>query len=231
MFTDAGYPITEANMVLQLQTAVGATGMVNEEYNAWKKKPAADKTWANAKKHFRDALANVEGIQKLTTASGGMYANNIHIKTIEDKVCNEITVQLGESFDNLAMAATAKADTIDRLSKTIADLTATNAQLAADLKHMKTQWEQAMKLVKQQRASSPTDGKNNQQQNDGKKCWPAWCDPDAYCHTCGYKLRKGHNSKTCKFASNPGHKKEATRANTMGGSQLNAGFGNPTNGE
>ena len=29
---------------------------VNEEYKAWKKNPVANKTWTNAKKHFRDAL-------------------------------------------------------------------------------------------------------------------------------------------------------------------------------
>jgi hypothetical protein len=77
-------------------------------------------------------------------------------------------------------------------------------------------------------------GNNNGANNDANtdnKTWPDWCDPDAYCWTCGYKLKKGHTSANCRFLENPGHKKEATRKKNMGGSQLNAGFGNAPNGK
>ena len=47
----------------------------------------------------------------------------------------------------------------------------------------------------------------------------------------GTNSKKGHTSANCRFNENPGHKKEATRKNTMGGSQLNAGFGNAPNGK
>ena len=87
--------------------------MVNEEYKAWKKKPLADKTWTNAKKHFWEALDDIEGIQKLTTAGGGLMANSAKLKNVEDKVQVEIAEQLGKSFDNLTMAATAKTDIIN----------------------------------------------------------------------------------------------------------------------
>ena len=45
-------------------------------------------------------------------------------------------------------------------------------------------------------------------------------DPDGYCHTHGYKVKKGHTSVIC---SNPdeGHKKGATRAKPLGGSDAN----------
>jgi hypothetical protein len=41
-----------------------------------------------------------------------------------------------------------------------------------------------------------------------------------YCWTHGYKVGKTHKSLTCNTPK-PGHKKEATRADNMGGSQAN----------
>jgi hypothetical protein len=44
--------------------------------------------------------------------------------------------------------------------------------------------------------------------------------PSNYCWTRGYKVVSTHTSLTCKLPK-PGHKKEATRADNMGGSQAN----------
>jgi hypothetical protein len=44
--------------------------------------------------------------------------------------------------------------------------------------------------------------------------------PSNYCWTNGYKVGSTHTSLTCKLPE-PGHKKEATRADNMGGSQAN----------
>jgi hypothetical protein len=44
--------------------------------------------------------------------------------------------------------------------------------------------------------------------------------PRNYCWTHGYKVGSTHTSLTCKLLK-PGHKKEATRADNMGGSQAN----------
>ena len=61
--------------------------------------------------------------------------------------------------------------------------------------------------------------------------FPAWSNPDAYCYTCVYKLRKGHSSANCPKANEtPGHKKEATCTNPMGGSMKCAGWGNKHDG-
>ena len=40
---DSKIPISEAEMVLQVQTHLGATGLVNTKHLAWKKKAAADR--------------------------------------------------------------------------------------------------------------------------------------------------------------------------------------------
>ena len=37
-------------MVMQVQTHLGATGIINTKYLAWKKKAAAERKWVPAKK-------------------------------------------------------------------------------------------------------------------------------------------------------------------------------------
>ena len=132
--------------------------------------------------------------------------------------------KLGESFDTLAIAATAKNDTIEILIKTISKLASNNSELTATIKKLANQLERALG---KNRRSDNTDTSNI---NGGK--WPSWCAHDAYCFNCGYKLRKGHGSGNCnRGKGNPDHNKEATQHNTMGGSKMNAGFGNATNGK
>ena len=46
---DSETPLSETEMVLQVQTHLGATGLVNTKYLAWKKKATADRKWAPAK--------------------------------------------------------------------------------------------------------------------------------------------------------------------------------------
>ena len=72
---DVEIPMSESEMVLQVQTHLGATGLVNTKHLAWKKKAAADCKWAPAQKYFRAALSNVEELSKLTTGEAGLTAN------------------------------------------------------------------------------------------------------------------------------------------------------------
>ena len=53
-------------MVLQVQTHLGATGLVNTKYLAWKKKDAAERKWDPAKKYFCTSISNVEELSKLS---------------------------------------------------------------------------------------------------------------------------------------------------------------------
>ena len=233
---DAGYKIEENDMVLQLATSLGTTGLINEEYNAWRKKPISDRTWATAKTHFRDALEDASGIEKLTTAGGGLLANSATkapaaptTKAIEDHVRKDIAEQLGESFDNLALAATMKSDVIESLTKSVAELTAMNNTLVEEVKKLREGLDKALKALRNNGGGGDGGGDVCTQANRNGP-WPSWTDPDAYCWSCGYKLRKGHTSATCRLKHKPQHKKEATRQNTMGGSTNNKGWGNPPNG-
>ena len=128
------------------------------------------------------------------------------------------------------MAAVAKNETFDSLTRSIYDLTAnnakltgSNAELSAAVKKMTNQQEAALK---------GRNGSNTRTTETGSNSitWPNWCDPGAYCNTCGYKLRKGHSRKNCPQAKdNPDHKSEATHRNPMGGSRRNCGFGDTPN--
>ena len=68
-------PITEAEMVVQLQTHLDAMGMMNRKYLKWKSKPLHNRGWKPAKIWFRDALNNMEEIKKLTAGKAGLTAN------------------------------------------------------------------------------------------------------------------------------------------------------------
>ena len=100
---DGETPISEAEMVLQVQTHLGATGIVNTKYLAWKKKAAAE--WDPANKYFRTALSNVVELSKITTGEASLTENAaVSNKSTKQQVREEIVEKLGESFDTLAMA-------------------------------------------------------------------------------------------------------------------------------
>ena len=228
---DGSIPISEGEMVQKLQIHMGQSGMVNGAYTKWKRKPRVERRWAGGKIFFRTALKEAGKITKIA----GDYSANALVTNTQEAVRTEMVEQMGEAFDNLAMAATAKQETMDSMVKTIADLTAANATLT------KANLSLTQQLQKCQSSGSTRNKTRNGGGGGGNgngggagagtSTHPPWTDPDAYCYTCGYKLRKGHNSATCtKAKDNPEHKKEATRNNPMGGTLLNAGWGNAPNG-
>ena len=208
---DGNIPITDAEMTLMLQQHMGATGLVGSAYTKWRKKGAAERTWRNAKKYFREALKDVGDRSKIEAGETGWSANATPAKA-DMKATEELLDRYEEALDNIAMAATAKQNTLDTLIKTNEHLVKENTKLTAEVARLNN-------LLATQ----------NTTVNKSKKTWPAWCDPDAYCWSCGYKVRVGHNSKTCK-RKKEGHQEEATRTNTMGGSTANKGWGNAPNG-
>ena len=231
--SDGGVPISDANLVMQLQLHIGKTGTVNTAYTKWKQKPMADRSWTIAKTFFRKALGDAEEINKLTTGEAGLTANSVVKKreATEEKVREEMQEQLGEAFDSLAMAATAKNETIDNLVASVAALTATNAKQNTQIIKLTDDLKKALAANNNNSTwrggrpnTNPTNPTNPTRNRD------EWADPKGYCWTCGYKVDYKHNGKTCKTCA-PGHKAEATRQNTMGGSTRNAGFGEAPNGK
>ena len=134
---DGKIPLSEAEMVMQVQTHLGATGLKNAKYLTWKKKAAVERKWASSKKYFRAAIINVEELNKLTTGKAGLTYNAVVAdKDTEQQVCEEMVEKLREYFDILAMAATAKNNTIEILIKTISKLTSNNSELTATIKKL-----------------------------------------------------------------------------------------------
>ena len=106
---DGEIPISEAEMVMQVQTHLGATGLINTKYLVWNKKATAERKWVPEKKYFRAAISDVEELNKLTTGEAGLTANAaVSDKNTEQQVSEEMAEKLGDSFDTLAMAATSK---------------------------------------------------------------------------------------------------------------------------
>ena len=68
-------------------------------------------------------------------------------------------------------------------------------------------------LLKHMAGPATADAVSKIYQNTGDRSM--W-DPNGYCWTHGFKVKKGHSSKTCK-SRGEGHKEDATRSNTMGG--------------
>ena len=132
-------------------------------------------------------------------------------------VRDNMAEKLGKYFDNLAISATTKSKTIDTMAQATSKITRSNAELTATIKKLTSPLDTAL-------------NKNINSNDSGENKCPH--NPDGYCSTCGYKVMRRHDRKTCrKGARNPDHKKEATRKNTMGGSTENSGYGKNPNGK
>jgi hypothetical protein len=89
----------------------------------------------------------------------------------------------------------------------VAALTQANSRLVKQLEETSTELKELKALFHQERRDRRGPRTLNATANN-------------YCWTHGYKVGKTHTSLTCNTCS-PGHKAEATRADTMGGSQTN----------
>jgi hypothetical protein len=89
----------------------------------------------------------------------------------------------------------------------VAALTQANSRLAKQLEENSSELRELKALLNKERCKKW--GQRSFNPSPSNSCW-----------THGYKVGSTHTSLTCKLP-NPGHKKEATRADNMGGSQAN----------
>lgn len=196
---DGGVEIHDAVMGQTLQVHIGKKGLVSSEYTKWCVKTTADCMWVDGKKHFRKALHKVMMINKPTAAETGLNVNMVKMNSHTKK-----------------RATTAKAETIDSMANTIEELIISGAQLTKANKDFVEQIKRLKSDGQNNRRRSNNNSNNNAKDENE-------IDDDGFnlnncCWTCGYKIRRGHTSKSCRFRINPGHKKEAMRENPMGGS-------------
>ena len=195
---DAKVPISDQTMITTATKHALQCGDYTEAWKEWNRGTDAQKTWRDWKTHWTRAFNENRAIQRLT---GNSFRANATIET-------ELSDQLVTSLDNLAYAAVQKNDTIEKFIETIKQQQDTIHKLQAQ------NGELMMKLLGGQSAAD-ADAKRGG--TTGEK--HAW-DPSGYCWTHGYKVKKGHNSKTCKTRGE-GHQESATRSNIMGGNEAN----------
>jgi hypothetical protein len=156
------------------------------------------KTWTQFKSHFADAHCQHKQMQGEYAATDGYHSANAAVSHNEDQMA-EATIG---ALANLATATAA-----DR--GVVAALTQANASLDKQLEDISNELRKLKALLKKER----TEKRGQRSFNPS---------PSNYCWTHDYKVGITHTSLTCKLPK-PGHKKEATPADNMGGSHANRG--------
>jgi phage shock protein A len=135
-------------------------------------------------------------MQGESAATAGYHSANTAVTQNEDQMA-EATI------GTLANLTTATAS--DR--GVVAALTQENSRLAKQLEENSSELRELKALLNQERRDKRATRSFNPSASN-------------YCWTHGYKVGKAHTSLTCNTPKT-GHKKEATRAENMGGSQAN----------
>jgi hypothetical protein len=173
-----------------------ATGHFMSACGRWNEKHLIEKTWTQFKSHFAAAHSQHMQMQGESSATAGYHSANAAVGQNEDQM-DEATIG---ALANLATATTA-----DR--GVVATLTQANTCLVKQLEDNSNELRELKVLIKQER----TEKRGQRSFNPS---------PNNYCSTHGYKVGNTHTSLTYKLPKT-GHKKEATRADNMGGSQAN----------
>jgi hypothetical protein len=162
----------------------------------WNEKPTVEKTWAQFRTHFAAAHRQHKQMQGESAATSGYHATHVAVGQTADQMA-EATIGF---LTNLATAAAS-----DR--GLVATLTEANALLANQLKDNSNELRKIKALLKKERT-----------ERRGQRIFNPY--PNKYCWTRGYKVANIHISLSCNFTKQ-GHKREATGADNMGGSQAN----------
>jgi hypothetical protein len=173
-----------------------ATGHFMSACRRWNEKPQADKTWAQFKAHFSAAHRQHKQMQGGSAATSGYHSAKADVGQTEDQMAE---ANIG-ALANLTTATAADRGVVATLSEA-------NAHLAKQLEDNSNELRELKALIKKER----TEKRGQRSFNPS---------PNNYCWNHGYKVANTHTSLSCNFPKH-GHKREATRADNMGGSQAN----------
>ena len=118
--TSSELDIPNSELVRSFAKHIAATGMFNQPYTEWTRISSANRSWPNAKKFFRTALANKKVINKITTGESNFGANTAELR-------DGIQELVGTAMDNLALAAVTKQTTLDMIAQSNTTLVKVNA--------------------------------------------------------------------------------------------------------
>ena len=191
-FAQAGQPITDNQQRDKLYDLVNASGLLPEACQLWHMKPAADKTWANARIHFLQYAHDRENTT--TAADAGFSANHVaDAFAVTHTALQDLTNQLA----NLAQETATQKDTISNLQAQLKDNT--NPALP-DL----------VALLAQAQKPTPPNTNNGNTRRSNRL-------PRKYCWTHG---KCAHDGKECNNKAE-GHVETATLENKQGSSTKN----------
>ncbi len=195
----AGMPIADIKLVMMASAAVLAAQHFPCKVDDWEGLPTTSRTWPAWKKAFR--LAHLKRQRQILASGGGELLGGAH------GVLPEIAPTVGslkQALDNLALAATNN-------SAVLQQLTAANLALTAKLVDLAMRRGGTPAAAP---AASPAVGGGR---STSKPC------PGNYCWTHRHRVSATHTSATCANKS-PGHRDDATAANTFGGSAKDKGW-------
>ena len=199
-------PYTDQQIVSIAFSLVETSGLYHDGAKEWRRKPAIDKTWKNFKSFFAREFRKERAVTR-TSQTGG-YAQ---FCAQTDQANAAVQQQMQENHTQ-ALANLATATAADR--QAVTTLTATNAQLTAELATVTA----TIATLRRKLSALPTGrSRTPETPPNTNSNVRASLDPNGYCWTHGYRVSTEHTGHTCNNCA-PGHKKEATRSNTMGGS-------------
>ena len=218
-------PYTPKQIVSMAFANVENSGYYADDCREWLRKPTSAKDWAGFKTHFARAFKEVRKSSSRTARSEG-YAAHVQ-RDMEAAETNAVMfAELQQSHtDALANLATATAS--DRAS--VATLTQTIAELSAQVASLTAQLATASQTIVTLSNQPQRNRRQESNQAGGNDRYNQNLDPNGYCSTHGYKVKRGHSSRTCNTRG-PNHNVAATRLDTKNGCQLNKAWaqGGPT---
>lgn len=218
-FASAGEPFTEKQKISKFYRTVRKFTLAKKACEEWDAKPAADKTWANIQKHFREwydlKMADT------TTEGAGYHGANL---ASTDAVPSRTDLLLADTTEALKtnqamMANLAKKN--DEKDTTIAKLRQEIASLKAENRVLREGRTQGGRSGGHRGGGQHLNGTGHfqgqgpnlgwREKNELKSILPS----GHYCHTCGYSA--DHCSRDCPCPG-PNHEAHATKYNPCGGS-------------
>ena len=224
--TDADTAYTPEQILQTAYYAVSSSNLYTDACKEWRRKPLNEKTWINFKTFFATEYHEIKEQEKTTAMAKGYGYHSAHLVQQANEQQDSL---LADSLQHLALAATTDKQTIAQLVAANAKLIATNAKLTDNLTQA-MQTVASLTKAKGGSTSTPLTELPTQSTPTGKAANPQKfevnLDPVGYCWSHGYKVKHGHSSATC-TRQKPGHQKNATRSNIMGGSTANKNWIHP----
>ena len=178
----------------------------------WNRTDTAQKTWVNFKVHFPRTFREHRDQSKQAQSIGYGHASTQN--SSNSTMFVEMTQDHSHVLANLTTATQSDRTTVANMSQAITDLTLQLGQ--ANTKRAEAQ--SSIATLTSKLSQPGTRPKYPPGPIDMKRMGKY-----GYCWSHGYKMKKGHNSATCRY-KREGHNTTATRSNTMGGLTYSKGW-------